>query len=136
MRLSTLVGGLAGGGVFRDNRAWHGATPNVSHEVRSMPNVEYGAPWLGDSWAAKTMPLEVFETLSDHARHLARHVVADAGIWPAGRGHAPLAGGPGTRQEDRLLKPCAGEAGEASVGSNSTHRFFQRVFRAMKKPLI
>ena len=86
MRLSTLVGGLAGGGVFRDNRAWHGATPNVSREVRSMPNVEYGAPWLGDSWAAKTMPVEVFDTLSEHARQLARHVVADLGVWPAGAG--------------------------------------------------
>ena len=86
MRLSTLVGGLAGGGVIRDNRAWHGATPNVSKEVRSMPNVEYGAPWLGDSWSSKTMPHEVFEALSPHAQHLARHVVAEPGVWPTGAG--------------------------------------------------
>ena len=40
MRLSTLVGAPAGAGVFRDPRAWHGATPNVCREIRAMPNVE------------------------------------------------------------------------------------------------
>ena len=35
MRLSTLVGAPAGAGVFRDNRAWHGATPNLS--AKSAP---------------------------------------------------------------------------------------------------
>ena len=44
MRLSTLVGAPAGAGVFRDNRAWHGGTPNLSREIRALPNVEYGAP--------------------------------------------------------------------------------------------
>jgi hypothetical protein len=33
MRLSTLVGAPAGAGVFRDTRAWHGATPNVSRDA-------------------------------------------------------------------------------------------------------
>ena len=94
MRLSTLVGASAGAGVFRDNRAWHGATPNVGHEVRALPNVEYLAPWSGGPDMAKTMPHEVWETLSAHAQHLCRHVKAEPGVWPAGAGVMhPLAAG-------------------------------------------
>ena len=85
MRLSTLVGAPAGAGVFRDNRAWHGATPNLSREIRSLPNVEYGAPWLG-SKHKKTMPHAVWETLTPHGQHLCRHIKADPGVWPAGAG--------------------------------------------------
>jgi hypothetical protein len=86
MRLSTLVGAPAGAGVFRDNRAWHGATPNLSREVRAMPNVEYGAPWLMGRGFARTMPHAVWETLSPHAQHIARYVKAEPGVWPAGAG--------------------------------------------------
>lgn len=86
MRLSTLVGAPAGAGVFRDNRAWHGATPNLSREVRAMPNAEYGAPWVMGRGYARTMPHEIWETLSEHARHIARYVKAEPGVWPAGAG--------------------------------------------------
>ena len=85
MRLSTLVGAPAGAGVFRDNRAWHGATPNVSREIRSLPNVEYGAPWLGRTHK-KTMPHEVWERLTPHGQHLCRYIKAAPGVWPAGAG--------------------------------------------------
>ena len=85
MRLSTLVGAPAGAGVIRDNRAWHGATPNLSREIRSLPNVEYGAPWLG-SKHNKTMPHAVWEKLTPHGKHLCRHIKAEPGIWPAGAG--------------------------------------------------
>ncbi|MDA1076074.1 MAG: phytanoyl-CoA dioxygenase family protein [Proteobacteria bacterium] len=84
MRLSTLVGGKAGWGVFRDNRAWHGATPNLSREIRAMPNVEYGPPWR--QGIARTMPHEIWQTLSPHAQHICRAAKADAGVWPAGAG--------------------------------------------------
>jgi len=94
MRLSTLVGASAGAGVFRDNRAWHGATPNVGREVRALPNVEYLAPWSGGPTMAKTMPHEIWETLSAHAQHLCRYVRANPGVWPAGAGVMhPLASG-------------------------------------------
>jgi hypothetical protein len=86
MRLSTLVGAPAGAGVFRDNRAWHGATPNLSREIRAMPNVEYGAPWLQGRGIARTMPHTVWETLSEHARYLSRYVKAEPGVWPLGAG--------------------------------------------------
>ena len=85
MRMCTLVGAKAGAGVFRDNRAWHGATPNLSREIRSLPNIEYGAPWIAGR-NAKTMTHEIYETLSDHAKHLCRFVTADPGVWPPGAG--------------------------------------------------
>ena len=85
MRLSTLVGAPAGAGVFRDNRAWHGATPNLSREIRALPNVEYGAPWAAPP-TNKTMPHTIWQTLSPHAKHLCRHVKAAPCAWPAGAG--------------------------------------------------
>ena len=85
MRLSTLVGAPAGAGVLRDNRAWHGATPNLSREIRALPNVEYGAPWLGCEHN-KTMPHAVWEKLTPHGKHLCRHIKAARGVWPAGAG--------------------------------------------------
>ncbi|MEM7130037.1 MAG: phytanoyl-CoA dioxygenase family protein [Chloroflexota bacterium] len=86
MRLSTLVGAPAGAGVFRDNRAWHGATPNLSKEIRAMPNVEYVAPWFPIERLRKTMPYEIWETLTPHAQRLCINVRADKGVWPAGAG--------------------------------------------------
>ena len=87
MRLCALVGAPAGAGVFRDNRAWHSATPNLSREIRALPNVEYGAPWLDANRPhARTMPHEIWQTLSPHAQHLSRRVKADPGVWPAGAG--------------------------------------------------
>ena len=87
MRYSTLVGAPAGTGVFRDNRAWHGATPNVSREIRALPNVEYGAPWLAPPKEPKpTMPHDVWQTLTPHGKHICRRVKAEPGVWPAGAG--------------------------------------------------
>lgn len=93
MRLSTLTGAPAGAGVFRDSRAWHGATPNVSRQVRAMPNIEYGAGWLDDDWFVPTMPAEIYEQLSPYAREICRKVKLPPGVWPAGAGTMhPLAG--------------------------------------------
>lgn len=86
MRLSTLVGAKAGAGVFRDNRAWHGATPNLSKEIRAMPNVEYHAPWVDPANYWKSMPHEIWETLSPHAQKLCRYIKTEPGVWPAGAG--------------------------------------------------
>ena len=86
MRLSTLVGAPAGAGVFRDSRAWHGATPNVGREIRAMPNVEYGAPWLDDRWFIPSMPHEIWKSLSPHAQRISRGIKMPVGVWPAGAG--------------------------------------------------
>jgi hypothetical protein len=41
MKLSTVCPAPAGSVLIRDVRAWHGGTPNLSDEVRCIPNVEY-----------------------------------------------------------------------------------------------
>jgi hypothetical protein len=86
MRLSTLVGAPAGAGVFRDVRAWHGATPNLGREIRAMPNVEYGAPWLHESVFAPSMPHEIWASLSPHAQRVSGRIKTAPGVWPAGAG--------------------------------------------------
>ena len=86
MKHSTLVGALAGAGVFRDNRAWHGATPNLSREVRALPNVEYAAPWRSSHGFKKVMPHGIWETLTPHVQKLCDWIKADPGVWPAGAG--------------------------------------------------
>jgi ectoine hydroxylase-related dioxygenase (phytanoyl-CoA dioxygenase family) len=86
MRLSTLVGARAGAGVFRDTRAWHGGTPNLSREVRAMPNIEYAAPWFDTLPFMLSMPHDVWLGLSPHAQRLCRHIVCAPGVWPRGAG--------------------------------------------------
>lgn len=79
MRLSTLVGARAGACVIRDNRAWHGGTPNVSREVRAMPNVEYRPSWTKEGVFTRGMPYDIWTTLSPQARELTSMVVAPEG---------------------------------------------------------
>lgn len=86
MRTSTLVGARAGAGMIRDNRGWHGATPNLSCQVRALPDVEYGAPWVDKDRISRTMPHEIWQTLSPHGQAIAQWVKAEPGIWPAGAG--------------------------------------------------
>ena len=86
MCLSTLVGAPAGAGVFRDNRAWHGATPNLGREIRALPNVEYSAPWISGERRKKSMPHHIWETLSPHAQRLSRPIKAEPREWPVGAG--------------------------------------------------
>ena len=86
MRLATLVGAPAGAGVFRDPRAWHGATPNVSREIRAMPNVEYAAPWCEPAEFKPSMPHEIWAGLSPHAQRISARIKTAPGEWPAGAG--------------------------------------------------
>ena len=112
MRLSTLVGAPAGAGVFRDNRAWHGATPNLSREIRALPNVEYGAPWLPEGGGRRTMPHAVWETLTPHGKQISRRVKAEPGVWPAGAGVMHPLGA-----ERRAAAKRMGGSGERKPGS-------------------
>jgi|EP01046_Picozoa_sp_COSAG06_P018140 hypothetical protein len=83
MKLSTVMGLKAGGVVFRDLRAWHGGTPNLSDQIRAIPNVEYHAPWFMEQGRKKrTMPREVWDKLSDHGKHVARFCVCEPGEVP------------------------------------------------------
>ena len=61
---------------------------DLSNEARILPSVEYG----GGPTTPKTMPHEIWETLSDHAKHLCRWVKCEPGVWPPGAGvNHPLA---------------------------------------------
>ena len=86
MRLSTLVGAPAGSAIFRDVRTWHGATPNLSREIRALPSIEYSAGRRTGAGSQKTMPHEVWETLSPHAQRICRFIRQAPGVWPYGAG--------------------------------------------------
>ena len=75
MRLSTVCPAPAGSVLIRDVRAWHGGTPNLSDELRAIPNAEFWAPWYRET-SKICMPREVWSGLSDHARSISRSLVA------------------------------------------------------------
>ncbi|CAE7198088.1 Trim71 [Symbiodinium sp. CCMP2592] len=78
----------AGTAILRDNRAWHGGTPNLSQTSRFLPNVEFAATWwcvgsTDELWrnpwklAPRCMPRGIYERLSPFAKHVCRLVVTD-----------------------------------------------------------
>ena len=78
MRFSTVCPLPAGSAIFRDARCWHGGTPNLSREVRAMPNVEY-LPWFRSEALIRSMSYATWQTLSPHAQRICRYVVCDQG---------------------------------------------------------
>ena len=78
MRLSTVCPAPAGAIMIRDVRAWHGGTPNVSHTVRSIPNLELYAPWFREPMVPG-ISYEDYKKLSENAQRLVRFCVADSG---------------------------------------------------------
>ena len=86
MRLSTVCPVPAGTAIFRDARCWHGGTPNLSRDVRAMPNVEYFAPWFRSEAIMRSMSYERWQTLSPHAARICRYVVCDQGEAVIGEG--------------------------------------------------
>ncbi len=77
MRLSTVCPAPAGAVQIRDVRAWHGGTPNVSDQVRSIPNLEFYAPWFRES-VVPGISRQDWEHLSERSRRLTRMTVADS----------------------------------------------------------
>ncbi|HIG62198.1 MAG TPA: hypothetical protein EYQ22_15035 [Gammaproteobacteria bacterium] len=78
MKLSTVCPAPAGSVLIRDVRAWHGGTPNLSEEVRAIPNVEYFAPWFREPMPI-CLPYEVYETLSATGKERCRYIVTRPG---------------------------------------------------------
>ncbi len=87
MRLSTVCPLPAGSAIIRDARCWHGGTPNLSTEVRAMPNIEYMAPWFRSEAVVRSMERTMWETLSPHAQRITRFIVGDPGESIVGAGH-------------------------------------------------
>ncbi len=75
MKLSTVCPAPAGTAVFRDNRAWHSGTPNLSNEIRAMPNIEYFAPWFRSEGIHRCMPYDIWSGLSEHGKRICRYVM-------------------------------------------------------------
>ena len=76
MKHSTVCPAPAGSALIRDPRTWHGGTPNLSNELRAIPNIEYYAPWFHEPMA-RSMPRPLYESLSEHAQQICRYIVSD-----------------------------------------------------------
>jgi len=81
----------AGCAILRDNRTWHGGTPNIASEARFLPNCEFAASWWcqGSSssehrnqWvrAPQVMPRQVHRELSARGQSLCKYVVTDSPV--------------------------------------------------------
>lgn len=77
MKYSTVCPAPAGSVMIRDIRAWHGGTPNLSNEMRAIPNAVFLAPWFHER-QLPAMPREMFDLLSEHGRRICDSVVTDA----------------------------------------------------------
>jgi hypothetical protein len=77
MRLSTVCPAPAGAIMVRDVRAWHGGTPNVSDAVRSIPNLEFYAPWFREPIVPGISYADA-RKLSERVQKIVRHCVADS----------------------------------------------------------
>jgi len=77
MRLSTVFPAPAGTVQIRDVRAWHGGTPNLSDELRAIPNLEFYAPWFREP-IIPGITYADHKELSPHAQHLTRFSVLDS----------------------------------------------------------
>jgi ectoine hydroxylase-related dioxygenase (phytanoyl-CoA dioxygenase family) len=77
MRLSTACPAAAGSVQIRDVRAWHGGTPNLSDDLRAIPNLEFYAPWFREPMVPGITASDR-RKLSEHARHLTRYSVVDS----------------------------------------------------------
>ena len=77
MRLSTVCPAPAGSILVRDVRAWHGGTPNLSEATRSIPNLEFYAPWFREPMVPGISYAD-YRKLSERAQYHARLCVADS----------------------------------------------------------
>lgn len=77
MRLSTVCPAPAGSIMIRDVRAWHGGTPNVSDAARSIPNLEFYAPWYREP-IVPGISYHDFKTLPERTQELVRYSVLDS----------------------------------------------------------
>lgn len=77
MRLSTVCPAPAGAIQIRDVRAWHGGTPNLTDEVRAIPNVEFYAPWFREP-VVPGISFQDHKELSEHGQFLTRFLVTDS----------------------------------------------------------
>lgn len=107
LKHSTVCPAPAGTAIIRDNRAWHSGTPNISNEVRSLPNIEYFAPWFRSEGINRCMPHELWCGLSEHGQRICRYVVCDQGEPVIGAGFTH----PRARERDACIERQLAELG-------------------------
>jgi hypothetical protein len=88
MKMSTTSPAPAGCCMIRDNRAWHGGTPNLGKHVRAIPHPggfrlpppEDGsdAP-RGRRGPTRDLPHAVWQEMTPHGQHVCRLIVAEPG---------------------------------------------------------
>ena len=79
MRLSTVCPVPAGTAMIRDLRTWHGGTPNLSKDMRAIPNAIFLAPWVYEP-QKRSMPREMFDLLSEQGQRMCEWVVTNEPI--------------------------------------------------------
>ena len=62
------------------------AHPNLSHDVRAAPNIEYFAPWFRSEAVIRSMPYEQWKKLSPHGQRISRYVMCGKGEKVIGAG--------------------------------------------------
>lgn len=108
MRLSTVCPLPAGSAIIRDARCWHGGTPNLSREVRAMPNVEFMAPWFRSEALIRAMSHDRWTQLSPHAQRISRHIVFDKAETVVGEGFTH----PRRRERERFREAQLDQMGD------------------------
>ncbi|MBT7429279.1 MAG: hypothetical protein HN783_05670, partial [Ilumatobacter sp.] len=107
MKWSTLCPTPAGSAVIRDNRCWHSGTPNLSDDVRSMPNIEYFAPWFRSEGVNRCLPYDLWTTLSEHGKRVSRYVAGHDGETIIGAGYTS----PRAKDRDAFVEAQCAELG-------------------------
>jgi hypothetical protein len=113
MRLSTVCPVPAGSAIIRDARCWHGGTPNLSRDVRAMPNVEFIAPWFRSEALIRSMSFATWSELSPHAQRLSRYIVCDRDEAVIGAGISHPRSAERERIRDEQLAQLSTEDAEA-----------------------
>jgi hypothetical protein len=82
MKLSVTSPAPAGAAMFRDHRAWHGGTPNLSQHARAIPATFWSAPWYRKQSSASgaygrkaVIPRSIYESLSEAGQRAAADLV-------------------------------------------------------------
>ena len=113
MKLSTVCPVPAGCAILRDIRAWHGGTPNLSKDVRAMPNIEYFAPWFRSEGIMRCMPYERWQELSPHGQRISRYVMLNEGEQVVGAGYMHPRAKKREAYKDAQFSEMGSEAAEA-----------------------
>jgi hypothetical protein len=88
MKMNVTQPCTAGSVMLRDNRAWHGGTPNLSQFTRAIPVALYELPPETPT-RTHSLPYESWEKMTPMGKHICRYLVCDPGEEPVRRDWKP-----------------------------------------------